>query len=225
MKLIYEGKTKDVYELEDGNYLFQMKDDATGKDGVFDPGENSVGLKIDGMGLASLKMTTYYFDLLNKKGVPTHFISSDINNATMTVKPAKTFDDGPNIEVICRFKAIGSFYRRYQTHCKEGMPLNALVEVTLKDDERGDPLITKDALVELNILTPDEYETLKSLTKKIANIIKDDFAEKGLELYDMKVEFGKVNGEIALIDEISAGSMRVYKGDEWVQPLELAKYF
>ena len=225
MKLIYTGKTKDVYDLEDGNYLFQMKDDATGKDGVFDPGENAVGLKIDGMGLASLKMTIYYFDLFNKKGVPTHYISSDIDNATMTVKPAKPFGDGPNIEVICRFKAIGSFYRRYQTHCKEGMPLNALVEVTLKDDERGDPLINKDALAELNILTPDEYDTLKSLTQKIAHIMKDDFAEKGLELYDLKLEFGKVNGEITLIDEISAGVVRVYKGDVWVQPLDLAKYF
>jgi phosphoribosylaminoimidazole-succinocarboxamide synthase len=106
-------------------------------------------------------MTKYYFDLLNKKGIPTHFISADIDNATMTVKPAKHFGGGTGIEVICRFKAIGSFYRRYQTYCKEGMPLNALVEITLKDDERGDPLITKDALVELNILTADEYEILK----------------------------------------------------------------
>jgi len=226
VKLVYKGKTKDVYELEDGNYLLKMKDDATGKDGKFDPGENSVGLTIDGLGLASLKMTAYYFDLLNKKGIPTHFISADMKNATMTVKPAKTFGaGGPGIEVICRFKAIGSFYRRYQTYCKEGINLNALVEVTLKDDERGDPLITKDALVELNILTPDEYDTLKSWTQKIANIMKEDFAAKGLELYDMKVEFGKVNGEITLIDEISAGSVRVFKGSEWLQPMDLAKYF
>ena len=225
MKLVYEGKTKNVYELDDGNYLFKMKDDATGKDGKFDPGENAVGLKIDGMGLASLKMTAYYFGLLNKKGVPTHFISADTGNAEMTVKPAKTFGNGPGLEVICRFKAIGGFYRRYQSCCKEGIPLNALVEITLKDDERGDPLITKDALSELGILTPDEYETLKSLTQKIAYIIKDDMAEKGLELYDMKLEFGTVNGEITLIDEISGGSVRVYKGGEWIQPLELAKYF
>lgn len=225
MKLVYTGKTKDVYELDDGNYLFKMKDDATGKDGKFDPGENAVGLKIDGMGLASLKMTAYYFNLFNKKGIPTHYISSDMENATMTVKPAKHFGGGPGIEVICRFKAIGSFYRRYQSYCKEGAPLNALVEITLKDDERGDPLITKDALAELNILTADEYETLKSTTQKIAYIIKDDMAEKGLELYDMKLEFGTVNGEVTLIDEISGGSVRVYKGDEWIQPLDLAKYF
>ena len=226
MKLIYEGKTKNVFELDDGNYLFKLKDDATvGEDGKFDPGGNVVGLTIDGLRYASLKMTAYYFDLLNKKGVPTHFISADMNNAEMVVKPAKMFGDGPGIEVICRFKAIGSFYRRYRTYCKEGMPLDALVEVTLKDDERGDPLITKDALIALNILTDKEYETLKSLTQKIAGIIKEDMAGKGLELYDMKLEFGKVNGEVALIDEISGGSVRVYKDGEWIQPLDLAKYF
>ena len=223
MKLVYTGKTKDVYELEEGNYLLQMKDDATGKDGVFDPGENTVGLKIDGMGLASLKMSVYFFDLLNKKGVPTHFLSADINNATMTVKPAELFGQG--LEVICRFKAVGSFYKRYGTYCAQGMPLNSLVEITLKDDGRGDPPITKDMLAELNILNSDEYEVLKSLTQKIANIIKDDFKEKNLDVYDLKLEFGRVNGKVTLIDEVSAGSMRVYKGDKWMQPLELAEYF
>ena len=228
MKLVYEGKTKDVYELEDGNYLLKMKDDVTvGADGKFDPGGCATGLKIDGLRFASLKMTAYYFDLLNKKGVPTHFISADMDNAEMLVKPAKKFGElGDGIEVICRFRAVGSFYRRYQGFCKqEGMPLDALVEITLKDDERGDPLIIKDALVALDILTPDEYEILKSLTQKIARILKDDIAAKGLELYDLKLEFGKINGEIALMDEISAGSVRVYKNGEWMQPLELAKYY
>ena len=224
MKLIKKGKTKDVYELENGNYLLKMKDDATGKDGVFDPGENSVGLTIDGLGEASLLMTAYYFELLNKAGIPTHFISADAKKAEMTAKPAKLFGEG--LEVICRFRAVGSFYRRYKTYCKqEGMPLDAIVEITLKDDERGDPPITKDILEELDILTSGEYEILKTLTKKIANIIKDDLAKKGLELYDIKFEFGKINGEIALIDEISGGSLRVYKDGIWLQPTELAKYF
>lgn len=223
MKLIYEGKTKNVYELDDGNYLLKLKDDATGKDGVFDPGENSVGLTIEGLGKASLKMTAYYFELLNKKGVPTHFISADIDNTTMTVKPATVFGQG--IEVICRFRAVGSFYRRYKTYCTESMPLNAIVEVTLKDDALGDPPITKDILAELNILTPGEYETLKALTQQIAGIIKDDLKVKGLDLYDIKLEFGRVNGEVVLMDEISAGSVRVYKGSEWLQPMDLAKYF
>ena len=226
MELLYKGKTKDVYRLDDGNYLFKMKDDATGKDGKFDPGENSVGLTIDGFGRAALAMTAYYFGLLNKKGVPTHFISADTDAAEMVVRPAELFGGGPALEVICRFRAVGSFYRRYQNYCKhEGAPLPALVETTLKDDARGDPPITKDALAALGILAPDEYGTLKALTQKIAYIIKDDMAQKGLELYDIKFEFGKIDGEIALIDEISAGSARVYKNGVWLQPTELAEYF
>jgi len=226
MKLIFEGKTKDLYELGDGNYMFKLKDDVTvGKDGKFDPGANATGLKIDGLRFASLKMTAYYFDLLNKKGVPTHFISADMDNASMIVRPAKFFGEGPALEVICRFRAIGSFYRRYQNYCEEGAGLNALVEMTLKDDEKGDPFITKETLIELNILAPEEYETLVSLTQKIARIIKEDMAAKNLELYDMKLEFGKIDGEIALVDEISGGSVRVYKNGVWLQPLDLAKYF
>ena len=226
MKLIYQGKTKDVYDIGEGNILLKFKDDATAdEDGNFDPGANAVGVTIDGLGMASLKMTSYYFDLLNKKGIPTHFVSSDINASTMIVKSAKKFGID-NIEVICRFRAVGSFYRRYKTYCtEEGMPLDALVEITLKDNELGDPHINKDSLIQLKILTADEFETLTSMTKNIAHILKDDFAAKGLELYDMKFEFGKVDGDIVLVDEISPGNVRVYKDDIWLQPLELAEYY
>lgn len=98
MKHIYTGKTKNVYELEDGNYLLEFKDDVTGVDGVFDPGANSVGLTIEGAGLAGLKLTKYFFELLNEKGIPTHFIEADIDKKTMKVKPAETF--GKGLEVI-----------------------------------------------------------------------------------------------------------------------------
>ena len=226
MKLVYQGKTKDVYDIGEDNLLLKFKDDATADDdGNFDPGANAVGVTIDGLGIASLKMTSYYFDLLNKKGIPTHFVSSDINAATMIVKSAKKFGID-NIEVICRFRAVGSFYRRYKTYCtEEGMPLDALVEITLKDNELGDPHINKDSLIQLKILTADEFETLTSMTKKIAHILKDDFAAKGLELYDMKFEFGKVDGDIVLVDEISPGNVKVYKDGIWLQPLELADYY
>ena len=226
MNLVYKGKTKNVYDIGEGKLLFKLKDDATvGEDGKFDPGANVVGAAIDGLGVASLKMSAYYFDLLNKKGVPTHFISSDAANSAMTVKAAKPFGID-NIEVVCRFRAIGSFYRRYKPYCtEEGMPLDALVEIMIKADERGDPLINKDALVQLKILTEDEYATLVTMAKLIANIIKDDFASKGLDLYDAKLEFGKVGDAIVLIDEISPGVMKVYKDGRWLQPLELAEYF
>ena len=221
MKLVYKGKTKDVLELENGNYLLKFKDDVTDKDGVFDPGANTVGLSIEGMGKAGLRLSTYFFELLAKNGIKTHYVKSDIENNTMEVLPATAF--GKGIEVICRFKAVGSFMRRYGMYAKEGQDLNAYVEVTLKDDERGDPLIIKDALALLNVLNNDEYESLKSQTKIICKMIKDELAKYGCELYDIKLEFGRNNAQVILIDELSAGNMRVYKSGKIVEPLELVK--
>jgi len=146
-------------------------------------------------------------------------ISADVEKAQMLVKPAAMF--GKGVEVICRRKAVGSFYRRFADYCENGQDLDYLVETTLKDDERGDPPITKDQLDMLGILTAEEYEILKDLTKRIAYIIQSELSKKGAELYDMKIEFGRVNGVITLIDEISGGSMRVYKDGKSVDPLEI----
>src|SRR6476620_8519425 len=225
MKPIYTGKTKDVYELEDGNYLLQFKDDVTGVDGVFDPGANSVGLTIEGAGRSGLKLTKYFFEVLKEKGIPTHYVDADIEKATMTVKPAEVF--GKGLEVICRYRAVGSFLRRYGLYAEEGQPLDAFVEVTLKDDEREDPPISEDALDMLGILSKDEYAVLKSLTQQIGNVVKEELAKKDIELYDIKFEFGRVgeNKQIVLIDEISGGNMRAYKDGEYIEPLELEKMF
>ncbi|MDR0309801.1 MAG: hypothetical protein LBH88_03490 [Candidatus Methanoplasma sp.] len=219
---MYEGKTKSVYELDDGNYMLRFKDDATGEDGKFDPGANTVGLSIKGMGKGGVRLTKFFFEKIQESGIPTHYISADIENATMTVRPVEVV--GKGIEVICRFRAVGSFRKRYGDYCTEGQPLDAFVEVTLKDDDRGDPPITKDALEMLGLLTSDEYESLKSRTQRIARIVKDEIAKKGMELYDIKFEFGKSkDGQVLLIDEISGGNMRVYKGSERVGPIELVK--
>lgn len=222
MKHVYEGKTKSVFALDDGNYLLKFKDDATGEDGKFDPGANTVGLSIEGMGKGGLRLSEYFFKKIEAQGIPTHFIDADLENTTMTVKPATAF--GKGLEVICRFKAVGSFMRRYGAYAKEGQELNAFVEVTLKDDDRQDPPISKDALAELGLLTPEEYEILKDLTRKISLLIKEELAAKGMELYDIKLEFGRTAGDqISLIDEISGGNMRVYKDGKQVEPLELVE--
>lgn len=223
MDLVYTGKTKNVYKLEDGNYLLKFKDDVTGTDGVFDPGANTVGLSIDGAGRAGLSLTKYFFEILNARDVPTHYISADIEQATMTVKPATVFGQG--LEVICRYRAVGSFLRRYGKYAQDGQTLDAFVEVTLKDDDREDPPITKDALAMLEVLREEEYETLKALTKKIGGIVKETLAAKGVELYDIKFEFGRVgvDAHIALIDEISGGNMRAYKDGQYLEPLALEK--
>jgi len=222
MKHIYEGKTKSVFELQDGNYLLKFKDDVTtDKDGKFDPGANTIGLTIDGAGRAGLRLTEYLYPRIEASGFPTHFVAADIDAATLTVKPATIIGNG--LEVICRFRAMGSFLRRYGDYCTEGQPLDAFAEITLKDDERGDPPISREAASMLELLKEQEYDTLIGLTKNISRLIAKLLAEKGIELYDIKLEFGRVDGKIALIDEISGGSMRAYKNGVYIKPLELAE--
>ncbi|MCL2573461.1 MAG: phosphoribosylaminoimidazolesuccinocarboxamide synthase [Defluviitaleaceae bacterium] len=219
MKLIYTGKTKNVYALEDGNYLLKFKDDATGKDGVFDPGENSVALTIDGLGKECLALSQHFFTLLGNAGIATHFISANLEDSTMIVKPVKMF--GKGIEVVCRFRAVGSFLRRYSDYIEEAAALDSLVEFTLKNDDKGDPPITKESMAVLGIMTENQYDDIVVLTKKIGRIIADDLQKKGLELYDIKFEFGVAHGQILLADEISGGCMRAYKDGVWIQPMDL----
>src|SRR5690625_480691 len=224
MKLLYRGKTKDVYKQDSGQIVLYFKDDVTGEDGVFDPGADTVGLSIPGAGRANLLMTRFFFEKLHHYNIPTHYMASDLKQQTMTIKQATMFGQG--LEVICRYRAVGSFLRRYGAYCKKGEPLNALVEMTLKDDKRGDPVIAKDTLIALNILTSDEYEKIKRLTKKISNIVRDELNKKGLELYDIKLEFGRdQEGNIMLIDEISGGNMRVYKNGANISIKELETIF
>ncbi|MCI5753808.1 MAG: phosphoribosylaminoimidazolesuccinocarboxamide synthase [Clostridiales bacterium] len=222
--LIYTGKTKNVYALDNGNYLLKFKDDCTGKDGVFDPGENSVGLTIDGVGDVNLRMSVYFFEKINAAGIRTHYVSADLENTTMEVLPAKVF--GKGLEVICRNKAVGSFYRRYCDYVTLGADLPSYVETTFKNDELGDPLVTKDALVILGVMTDEQYEAIKDMTQKITRIVADDLLEKGLVLYDIKFEYGyAADGSVMLIDEIASGNMRVYKDGEYVDPMTLSKLF
>ncbi len=223
-KLVYTGKTKDVFELENGNYLLKFKDDCTGKDGVFDPGENTVGLTIDGVGDVNLRMSIYFFEKVNAAGIKTHFVSADLENTTMEVLPAKVFGHG--LEVICRHKAVGSFIRRYGDYIEDGADLPAYVETTFKNDEKGDPLVTKDALVALGVLSDEQYDDIKSMTQQITQIVADDLKEKGLVLYDIKFEFGyDADGKVMLIDEIASGNMRVYKDGKYIDPMTLSELF
>jgi phosphoribosylaminoimidazole-succinocarboxamide synthase len=137
----------------------------------------------------------------------------------MIVKRAEAFGQG--LEVICRFRAVGSFIRRFGLYAQDGQVLDAFVEVTLKDDARQDPPISKEALYMLNVLSAEEYDELVDLTKKISRLIKDELAARGAELYDIKLEFGRVGSQVVLIDEVSGGNMRVYKDGVQVGPLEL----
>ena len=223
-KLVYTGKTKDVFALENGNYLLKFKDDCTGKDGVFDPGENAVGLTIDGVGDVNLRMSIYFFEKINAAGIKTHYVSADLANTTMEVLPAKVFGQG--LEVICRHKAVGSFIRRYGQYIENGADLPAYVETTFKNDALGDPLVTKDALAALGVMTEAQYDSMKDMTQKITQIVADDLKEKGMVLYDIKFEYGyDADGNVMLIDEIASGNMRVYKDGAYIDPMTLSKLF
>ena len=223
MELVYTGKTKNVYSLENGNYLLQFKDDCTGKDGVFDPGENSVGLTIDGMGKANLRMSVYFFEKLREAGIKTHYVSANLDEGTMEVLPARVFGHG--LEVICRCRAVGSFIRRYGEYIESGAVLPYYVETTFKNDEKGDPLVTKDALSALGVMSDEQYDSLKEQTQLITKIVEKELSDRGMDLYDIKFEFGYSGNEAILIDEIASGNMRVYKDGQYVEPMTLSELF
>ena len=194
MEKLYVGKTKDVYKLDNGNVMLKFKDDCTGKDGVFDPGENSVGLTIEGIGKANLETSIHYFELLKEAGIKTHYVGANLEEATMEVLPATVFGHG--LEVICRLVATGSFIRRYGEYIEDAA---------------------------LGIMTPAMFESMKEQTLKITKIVADDLKTLGLDLWDIKFEFGYNNDEVILIDEIASGNMRVYKDGKIVDPVELTK--
>ena len=222
MEFIKAGKTKDVYKLPNGNICLKFKDTVTGTAGSQDPGGNEVVGEVKGVGSNALKVTSYYFELLKEKGVATHYVSSDVSNNEMVVKPAVMF--GKGLECVMRYVATGSFIRRFGDFIKEGKKLNGLFEMTLKDDSKNDPPVTKEVLAALKILTYKQYNEIVRETKKICRIVKDDLAQKGLKLYDIKIEFGLVDGKIVLIDEISGGNMRVYKGKKKLEYMQIADF-
>lgn len=223
MELVYTGKTKNVYSLENGNYMLKFKDDCTGKDGKFDPGENSVGLTIEGVGRVNLRMSVYFFEKLKAAGIKTHYVSANLDDCTMEVLPARVFGHG--LEVICRRKAVGSFIRRYGDYIESGADLPCYVETTFKDDAKGDPLVTKDALVALGVMTDAQYDSLKEQTQRITMLVQEEMEKRGMDLYDIKFEFGYVGNEVILIDEIASGNMRVYKNGEYIEPMTLSELF
>ena len=116
--------------------------------------------------------------------------------------------------------------RRFGEYIEEGADLPSYVEMTFKNDEKEDPLVTKDGLVVLGVMTEKQYDDIKAMTQQITRIVADDMKEKGLVLYDIKFEFGyDRDGNVMLIDEIASGNMRVYKDGEYIDPMTLSELF
>ncbi|HEY4586253.1 MAG TPA: phosphoribosylaminoimidazolesuccinocarboxamide synthase [Brevundimonas sp.] len=215
---IYSGKTKDLFALPNGNILLVFKDDVTGSDGVIDPGANTVIGKVEGKGRKSLAMTDYFFERLRAADIPTHLVQLDLENGTMEVRRAeplgKDVEGAGGLEFVCRSRPWGSFIRRYQQYIRDAaQALDYLVEITLKDDERGDPLINDDAILALGLVSPSHLAQAKDITRRVCRIVEADLSAKGLTLIDMKIELGLVDGRVVVIDEISADAMRVMDAD------------
>lgn len=220
MRQIFDGKTKTLYSVGDDRVILVFKDDVTGTESGIDPGGNDVVGQLEGKGLAALRQTAYFFKLLAAHGVPTHFISVDLDKRMLVARRA-TWN---GLEFVVRFKAYGSFVRRYAEYVEEGADLGTLVEITLKDDERGDPLIVDEALDALGIMSLSQVQEAKALVKKAATVIREDLAAKGLELIDMKFECGMVDDHLAIIDDISTDNMRVMRDGEMLSPQHLLQY-
>ena len=202
------GKTKDITLNNDGTCTFTFRDDACGNDGVFDPGANQVGLKIDGKGRASLLLSRYFFPILKEEGVPVHYISTDVERGTMTCQHLNILP----VEFIWRDKAWGSFCKTYGV--EQGYPLGGLIEATLKDDALGDPRINRESCVLLGKVTAIQYDTCEFYTRRIGVVLHKELAKFGYSLIDFKTEFGVASdGSIRLGDEISGDIWRVLDKD------------
>ncbi len=222
MKLICHGKTKDVFAAGPGKILLRFKDRVTGTEGVIDPGANTVIGTVAGKGRASLRLTRHFFELLEQTGIPTHYLKVDLCNRSMLAKQAETFGQG--LEFICRLRATGSFVRRYGKYVREGQDLAYLVEITLKDDQRGDPLINEQALTRLRIITPAEIARAVTLTGQVAKLVEQECRRAALELIDLKLEFGRVERQVTVIDEISGDNMRVRKNGQPLDQMQLCTF-
>ena len=206
MKILYEGKTKNVFKNEeDGSVYLLFKDDATGENGVFDPGSNTVGGSVEGKGNIGLKISKYFFELMEKKGIPTHYLGADMDNNLMKVRDLTV----PKLEFVLRYFTAGSMCRRFSL--EEGIKFDPpYTEVTLKDDEQGDPLISERLCIMKGLLVEGQYNEALNILEMVGNVLKEDLAQMDLTLFDFKIEIGyDENGKMYVVDEITPDIWRV----------------
>jgi len=206
MKTIYNGKTKDVLVDEaTGEHYLLFKDDLTGEDGVFDPGSNTVGGSVLGKGKIGLEISQYFFELMEKNGIPTHYLGADLDKSLMLVRSISV----PKLEFILRYFTAGSMCKRFTL--EEGIPFNPpYPEVTLKDDAQGDPLISERLCVMKGILTEGQYQQALDVLVGVGEVLKAELAKMDLVLIDFKIEIGfDSDGKIYVADEITPDIWRI----------------
>ena len=198
LEQIYEGKAKKVYATDDPKIVIvDYKDDATAFNGL------KKGT-IAGKGVVNNKVSNHFFRLLEREGIPTHYVEqlSDRETAVRRVEILP-------VEVIVRNRAAGSFSKRMGV--AEGTTLACpILEYSYKNDELGDPFINSYYIRALNIATDDEMEQVKTYSFRINEILKAYLDELGIELIDFKLEFGRFDGTVILADEISPDTCRFW---------------
>lgn len=199
---LYEGKAKKVYATNDPDLVIvSYKDDATALDGL------KKGT-ISGKGIINNKMSNYLCRLLEKHGVPTHFVE-ELNDRETVVKKVSIVP----LEVIIRNISAGSFAKRYGV--EEGIVFaEPTIEFSYKNDDLHDPLINSYHALALGLATKKEIEEIKAMAFKVNDILKEYFLSLNVKLVDFKLEFGRLkDGAIVLADEISPDTCRFWDAD------------
>ena len=206
MKSLYTGKTKNVLlDEENGIVNLFFKDDATGENGVFDPGSNSVGGSVEGKGKVGLAVSKYFFELMEANGIPTHYLGSDLDQGLMQVRQLTV----PRLEFVLRYFTAGSMCRRFTL--EEGIVFDPpYAEVTLKDDIQGDPLISERLCIMKGLLAPGQYDEALDILVRVGEVLKAELKKMDLTLIDFKIEIGyDENGKVYVADEITPDIWRV----------------
>lgn len=196
---LYEGKAKKVFATDDPNcYIVSYKDDATAFNGL------KKGT-IVGKGVVNNKMSNYLMSLLEKEGIPTHFVEELSDRETLVKKVSIV-----PLEVIVRNVAAGSFSKR--VGCPEGTELkNTILEYCYKNDELGDPMVNDYHILAMGWATREELDTIADYTFRINEFLKAFFKKINVDLIDFKIEFGRTpDGKIILADEISPDTCRFW---------------
>lgn len=198
MEKLYEGKSKIVYAGEaPGTCIIRYKDTATA-------GNGAKKEDLPGKGKLNAEISNYIYQYLMDNGVRTHLLKV-IDDTTVLVKQAEIV----MVEVIVRNVAAGSFSKKYGV--PEGTALkNTVVEFSLKSDELGDPMINDCQITALGVATQAELDELRAMSLRIDELMTALFAKAGIKLIDFKLEFGCVDGELVLCDEISPDSCRLW---------------
>lgn len=196
-RLIYSGKAKNVYEVDDRYLILEFKDELTAFDGAK---RDNAPQK----GVLAAAMSAWFFKVLEENGVPTHFVEYDGDRRLKVLKTQLI-----PLEVIVRNYAYGSQLKRMPLLKKLQKFSRPIVEFHYKSDELHDPLVLEDDILEAGLLSESELKYIKDLALKVNEILSKIFENVGLTFIDMKLEFGRLGNKIILIDEISGDTFRV----------------